>query len=106
VHFAERIVKSREMAGTGRTLILLWWLEGEGLKTTENKIHWPCWDCEESTVVNELKVVCNENQEGPGRWHTFGMGLGLWRSRFVCCLILLSSLISMYFRFRQVKHNL
>jgi hypothetical protein len=29
------LVKSKEMAGTGRTLILLWWLEGEGLKTTE-----------------------------------------------------------------------
>jgi hypothetical protein len=31
-------VKSREM--TGRTQTLPWWLEGEGVKTTENKIHW------------------------------------------------------------------
>jgi hypothetical protein len=25
----------------GRTKTLPWWLEGEGIKTIENKIHWP-----------------------------------------------------------------
>ncbi len=35
------LVKSREM--TGRTQKLPWWLGGEGVKTTENKIHWPRW---------------------------------------------------------------
>jgi hypothetical protein len=45
----------------------------------------------------DLKAVCNENQGWPGRWHTFGIGLGPWRSMFFCLLILLSSLISMYF---------
>ncbi len=29
-----------------------------------------------------LKVVGNENQGGSGTWHTFGIGLGLWRSIF------------------------
>ncbi len=33
------LVKSREM--TGRSQTLPWWLGGEGIKTTENKIHWP-----------------------------------------------------------------
>ncbi len=49
-----------------------------------------------------LKVVCNENQGGSGRWHTFGICLGPWRWRFVCCLILLSSLFSIYFHFFSV----
>ncbi len=34
-----------------------------------------------------LKVVCNEKQVGSGRWHTLAIGLGPWRSRFVCCFI-------------------
>ncbi len=33
------LVKSREM--TGRTQTLQWWLKGEGVKTTENKIDFP-----------------------------------------------------------------
>ncbi len=33
------LVKSREMTGWAQTLP--WWLGGEGVKTTENKIHWP-----------------------------------------------------------------
>jgi hypothetical protein len=33
------LVKSREL--TGRTQTLPWWLGGEGVKTTENKIHGP-----------------------------------------------------------------
>ncbi len=33
------------------------------------------------------------------------VGLGPWRSKFVCLLSLLSSLVSIYFRFRQEKHN-
>jgi hypothetical protein len=32
------LVKSREM--TGRAQTLPWWLEGERVKTTENKMHW------------------------------------------------------------------
>jgi hypothetical protein len=47
------------------------------------------------TYSNEesyLKIVCNENQ-GSRRWHPFNIGLRSWRSWFVCCLILLSSLI-------------
>ncbi len=36
------LVKSREM--TGRAQTLPWWLEGERVKTTENKMHWSrCW---------------------------------------------------------------
>jgi hypothetical protein len=31
---------SREMTGRRRTQP--WWLEGLGVKMTENKIHWPC----------------------------------------------------------------
>jgi hypothetical protein len=27
----------------GITQTLLWWLGEEGVKTTENEIHWPCW---------------------------------------------------------------
>jgi hypothetical protein len=33
------LVKTREM--TGRSKTLPWWLGGGGVKTTENKIHWP-----------------------------------------------------------------
>jgi hypothetical protein len=33
------LVQSREM--TGRAQTLPWWLGGEGVKTTENKIQWP-----------------------------------------------------------------
>jgi hypothetical protein len=36
----------------------------------------------------------------------FTLSLGTWGSRFVCRLILLSSPILMYFRFRQVKSKL
>jgi hypothetical protein len=39
-----------------------------------------------------LKVACNENLEGSGRLHTFGIGIGPWRSMFFWLLILLSSL--------------
>jgi hypothetical protein len=35
------LIKRKEM--TGRTQALLRWLEGEGIKTTENKIHWHRW---------------------------------------------------------------
>jgi len=33
------LVKSREI--TGRTQTMPWWLGEEGVKTTENRIHWP-----------------------------------------------------------------
>jgi hypothetical protein len=36
------LVNSRELAGRSPTLP--WWLEGGGVKTTENKIHWPRWE--------------------------------------------------------------
>ncbi len=39
-----------------------------------------------------LKEVTNEIQEGAGMWHTFGIGIGSWRSMFFGLLILLSSL--------------
>jgi hypothetical protein len=52
-----------------------------------------------------LKVVCNENQGGSGRWHTFGIGLRLWRSRFVCLLTLLSSLTLRISVSAPVKQN-
>jgi hypothetical protein len=42
--------------------------------------------------ITVLKVVCNKNQGGSGRWHVFGIGIGSWRSMFFCRLILLSSL--------------
>jgi hypothetical protein len=51
----------------------------------------------------KLKVVCNENQGGSGRWHKFRIGLRPWRLRFVSRLILLSSLILSNFRFRPSK---
>ncbi len=35
----DAVLKSRET--TGRSQTLPWWLGGEGVKTTENKIHWP-----------------------------------------------------------------
>jgi hypothetical protein len=35
------LVKNREK--TGRSQTLPWWLQGGGVKTTANKIHWPCW---------------------------------------------------------------
>jgi hypothetical protein len=37
------LVKSREM--TSRSQTLPWWLGGGGVKTTENKIHWPGCAC-------------------------------------------------------------
>ncbi len=43
-----------------------------------------------------LKVDRIKKEGGPGRWQTFAMGLGPWRSWFVCLLILFSLLISMY----------
>ncbi len=52
----------------------------------------------------KLKVVCNEKGGELGRWQRFAIGLG--PCRFVCRLILLSSLILICFRFRQVKLNL
>jgi hypothetical protein len=59
----------------------------------------------QSRTQLNLKVICNEKEGGPGRLQTFAIGLGPWRSRFVCLLIWLSSLILIYFRFRQVKQN-
>jgi hypothetical protein len=38
-------------------------------------------------TVLYLKVVGNENQGRSGRWHTFGIGLGPWRSMFFYLLI-------------------
>jgi hypothetical protein len=35
------LVKSRERTDWSQTVPL--WLSGDGLKTTENKIHWPRW---------------------------------------------------------------
>ncbi len=35
------LVESKEM--TGRNQKLPWWLWRGGVKTTENKIHWPRW---------------------------------------------------------------
>jgi hypothetical protein len=61
---------------------------------TANKTNAEIWD------FSPLKVVCNENKGGSGRRHTFSIGLGSWRSMFFSLSILLSSLISMYFRFR------
>jgi hypothetical protein len=48
-------------------------------------------------------LVCNEKGGRMERWQTFAIGLGPWRSRFVCHLILLWFSILIYFRFRQVK---
>jgi len=62
-------------------------------------------DFKHNFLIYTLKVVCNEKEGGPGRGQTFAIGLGAWRLRYVCLLILLSSLISMYFRFCCVKHN-
>ncbi len=40
-----------------------------------------------------LKVVGNEKEGGSRRWQMIGIGLRPRRSRFVCLIILLSSLI-------------
>ncbi len=55
--------------------------------------------------VSLLVVVFNENQGGSGKVAYIRYILGPWRSMLFCLLILLSSLISMYFRVRQVNHN-
>ena len=38
-------------------------------------------------IVCPSKVVCNDKEGGPGRWQTFAIGLGQWRSSYVCLLI-------------------
>jgi hypothetical protein len=68
-----------------------------------------------NTIANriQLKVVYNEKggggggrgREGGKCSQQFVIGLGPWRSRFVCRLILLSSLILICFRVRQVNIN-
>ncbi len=54
-----------------------------------------------------LKVVCNKNQGGSGRWQTFGIGPAQasdrWRWRFDCCLILLWPFIFNVFPFPLSK---
>jgi hypothetical protein len=47
-------------------------------------------------LTTYLKVACNENQVGSGRWHTFGIGIGSWRSMFFRLLILLSYLFYVF----------
>jgi hypothetical protein len=69
------------------------------IASTANKTNAVIWD------FSPLKVVCNESKGGSGRIHTLSIGLGSWRSMLFSLSILLSSLISMFFRFRQVKHN-
>ncbi len=53
------LVKSREMTGKAQTLP--WWLGGEGVKTTENKIRWsllpwPFPNASVSPYVGQLPV--------------------------------------------------
>ncbi len=50
-----------------------------------------------------VPVVCNENQGGSGRWHTFGKGIDTWRSMFFCLIILLSSFNFSVFPFSPSK---
>ncbi len=52
-----------------------------------------------------LKVVGNEKEGGSGRWQMIGIGLGPRRSRFVCLLILMSSLILCIYVSAPVKQN-
>ncbi len=54
------IVKSRVM--TGRSQALPWWQGGEGVKTTENKIHWLSW-----TTINSF----NKNITAPPKFHKY-----------------------------------
>ncbi len=57
------------------------------------------------TPIDALKVVGNEEEGGSRRWQMIGIGLGLRRSRFVCLLILLSSLILFISVSAPVKQN-
>jgi hypothetical protein len=53
-----------------------------------------------------LKVVSNEKEGGGSRsWQMIGIGLSPRRSRFVCLIILLSSLILCIFVSFPVKQN-
>ncbi len=52
-----------------------------------------------------LKVVSNEKEGGSRRWQMIGIGLRPRRSRFVCLIMLLLSLIFIYFRFRPSKEK-
>jgi hypothetical protein len=44
------LVKSREMTGWSQTLT--WWLGVEGIKMTENKIHWPAVGCTAESAIH------------------------------------------------------
>jgi hypothetical protein len=46
--------KSREMTGSSQTLP--WWLGVEGIKTTENKIHWPLWIADNEAKIQPLQL--------------------------------------------------
>jgi hypothetical protein len=64
------LAKSRET--TGRTQTLPWWLGGEGVKTTENKIH--KFSLGEITRVEGVDRVKGDGQLGMD--HTFLSKLG------------------------------
>jgi hypothetical protein len=63
------LVKSREMTGGGKSQTLPWWLGGGGVKTTENKIHWPRWSIVAHTVLDR-----KGNAEGGGGDETNDVG--------------------------------
>ncbi len=74
------VTTSREM--TGRTQTLPWWLGGEGVKTTENKIHWPrWWGAENRQSTRLFSSPLNWDQPSPSPAgeclpSTFGSGVG------------------------------
>ncbi len=63
----------------GRTQTLPWWLEGEGVKTTENKIYWPrcaklnnMWcksyfylGCDEENIIFQTTAILHQQKNTP-----------------------------------------
>ena len=100
------LVKSKEM--TGRTQTLPWWLEREGVKTTENKIHWP--RCLPTCIVPPFslfhlsgrKLDVNGADPGP----IWGLCLAYIPSRPVCLRTLRKktreTMISLLFSFHSL----
>jgi hypothetical protein len=64
-----------------------------------------CDHVEFIVLLRELKVVGNEKEGGSRRWQMIGIGLRPRRSRFVCLIILLLSLILSISVSAPVKKN-
>jgi hypothetical protein len=58
----------------GRRQILPWWLRGEAVKTTENKIHWPCC-LQDATGIHDGNIIGYDKyrRQGHTRKHNWQM---------------------------------